>query len=46
MGGGHYDVFISYARGDAAAAEELNTWLRGQKFQATMWPMPIVAMKP
>jgi hypothetical protein len=32
MGGGDYDVFVSYARSDAAAAIELNTWLRGQKF--------------
>src|SRR6516162_3110566 len=30
MRGGDYDVFVSYARSDAAAAAELNTWLRGQ----------------
>ncbi len=30
MIGGDYDVFVSYARRDAAAAAELNTWLRGQ----------------
>ena len=30
MRGGDYDVFVSYAHSDAAAAAELNTWLRGQ----------------
>jgi hypothetical protein len=30
MRGGDYDVFVSYARSDGAAAAELNTWLRGQ----------------
>jgi hypothetical protein len=30
MRGGDYDVFVSYARSDAAAATELNNWLRGQ----------------
>jgi nucleotide-binding universal stress UspA family protein len=27
---GSYDVFLSYARSDEAAAEELNRWLRAQ----------------
>jgi KaiC/GvpD/RAD55 family RecA-like ATPase len=30
MGGGNYDVFISYARSDGAGATELNAWLRDQ----------------
>ena len=30
MRGDDYDVFVSYAHSDAAAAAELNTWLRSQ----------------